>query len=466
MFEPFIYCRRRLALTRKLSNGLVLLPGNRQSPMNSLDNCYPFRQDSSFLYFAGIDQPGFILLLDLENGDEILAGPRPTQDDLVWSGPRARLEELAEQVGIGHVETLEELKTRVHSAQQSGRTVHYLPSCREENLAFLASLLEISTTALRAGFSRPLIQALVALRSVKSAEEISELEAAAELGYELHRAAMGMAVPGLYEWEIAGELEALAARAGRLLSFRPIVTTHGEVLHNHQRQQRLKQGDLLLVDAGVESEGHYASDHTRTCPVGGRFSSRQRDVYAIVQAALERSRELIRPGVTYLEIHLDVCRTLTMGLRDLGLMHGEVDAAVAAGAHALFMPHGLGHMLGLDVHDMEELGEDLVGYDETIRRSAQFGLSRLRLGRELQPGFVLTAEPGIYFIPGLIEQWRAEGRHNQFINYSEVSRFLDFGGIRLEDDLLLTAEGNQLLGRPLPLGPDEVEALAPDLEMM
>jgi Xaa-Pro aminopeptidase len=308
--------------------------------------------------------------------------------------------------------------------------------------------------------SPKLIQAVVDLRSRKGTEEIAELDTAANLGYQLHTRAMQMARAGVYEWEIAGEMEALAAQSGRMLSFPPIVTVHGETLHNHQRETCLKNGDLLLVDCGVESPLHYASDHTRTTPVGGKFSTRQRAIFQLVLDCMVRAKELIQPGIAYLDIHLAVCRTLVEGLQSLDLMRGDVDQAVAAGAHALFMPHGLGHQLGLDVHDMEDLGEDYVGYDNKIHRSDQFGLSGLRLGRELQENFVLTVEPGIYFIPKLIQQWQNENRHTGYINYPELAEYLNFGGIRLEDDILVTNSGNRLLGQSIPLQPDEIETLS------
>jgi Xaa-Pro aminopeptidase len=292
---------------------------------------------------------------------------------------------------------------------------------------------------------------------VKGAEEIAELDAAANLGYQLHTRAMEMARAGAYEWEIAGELEAQAASSGRMLSFPPIVTVHGETLHNHQRGNCLKTGDLLLVDCGIESQLHYASDHTRTTPVGGTFTPRQRAVYQIVLDCMARAKELIQPGVAYLDVHLEVCRILVKGLQSLNLMRGDIDQAVAAGAQALFMPHGLGHQLGLDVHDMEDLGEDYVGYNDQIQRSSQFGLSGLRLGRELQENFVLTVEPGIYFIPKLIQQWQGKDRLTDYINYPELTEYLNFGGIRLEDDILVTNSGNRLLGRPIPLLPDEIK---------
>ena len=457
MFTTEIYQLRRQKLVQQVKNGLILLLGNIDSPFNSADNCYRFRQDSSFLYFTGLDQPGLATLLDIDSNSEILFGRQQSLDDVIWSGSQPSLQNQAEQIGISAAASIDTLEKVCSSAIAAGRTIHYLPTCRTENQITLSKLLGKNIATVDKDISPELIKTVVALRSIKGEEEIAELDAAADLGYQLHTTAMEMAREGIYEWEIAGELEAVAARAGRMLSFPPIVTTHGEILHNHQRNNQLQNGNLLLVDCGVESHLHYASDHTRTVPVGGKFSSRQRDIYQIVLSTMERARELIRPGITYLDVHLAACRTLMEGLQSLGLMQGDIDQAVAAGAHALFMPHGLGHMLGLDVHDMEDLGEDHVGYDDTIQRSTQFGTSGLRLGRELQEGFVLTVEPGIYFIPKLIEQWQETGRHAEFINYAKLTEYLDFSGIRLEDDLLVTKGGNRLLGRPIPLQIDEIE---------
>ena len=459
MFATEIYQQRRQKLVQQLETGLILLLGNVDSPFNSVGNFYRFRQDSSFLYFCGLDQPGFAAILDVDSGREILFGQEQSLDDVIWSGSHATLQNRAERIGIADAEPISGLGSLLSSAIAAGRKVHYLPTSRAENRIMLGDLLGKSISAVDNDISPELIRAVVALRSIKGNEEIAELDAAADLGYQLHTTAMGMAREGVYEWQIAGELEAVAARAGRMLSFPPIVTTHGEILHNHQRDQQLKIGDLLLVDSGVESGLHYASDHTRTTPVGGQFSPRQRDIYQIVLASMERARELIRPGMTYFDVHRAACRALVEGLQSLGLMQGDVDQAVSAGSHALFMPHGLGHQLGLDVHDMEDLGEDYVGYDSQVQRSTQFGTSGLRLGRELQKGFVLTVEPGIYFIPKLINQWKNTDQHTDYINYAKLEEYMDFGGIRLEDDILVTGSGNRLLGRPIPLQIEDIEVI-------
>jgi len=456
-FAAHIYQIRREKLSQQVNNGLILLLGNVDTPFNSVDNHYRFRQDSSFLYFCGLDQPGLTMLLDSETGVATLFGKPQSLDDVIWSGSLPTLQTLAEKVGIKTTASLTGLETILTAATRAGRTIHYLPSCRLENKIHLAQLLGKNIEVISREVSPQLIRAVVALRSVKGAEEIAELDAAANLGYQLHTRAMEMARAGAYEWEIAGELEAQAASSGRMLSFPPIVTVHGETLHNHQRGNCLKNGDLLLVDCGIESQLHYASDHTRTTPVGGTFTPRQRAVYQIVLDCMARAKELIQPGVAYLDVHLEVCRILVKGLQSLNLMRGDIDQAVAAGAQALFMPHGLGHQLGLDVHDMEDLGEDYVGYNDQIQRSSQFGLSGLRLGRELQENFVLTVEPGIYFIPKLIQQWQGKDRLTDYINYPELTEYLNFGGIRLEDDILVTNSGNRLLGRPIPLLPDEIK---------
>ncbi len=457
MFSTDIYRQRRHKLIAQVGEGLILLPGNLDSPFNSPDNCYRFRQDSSFLYFCGLDQPDLAVVLDVDSGEETLYGAATDLETGVWSGVLPSLEERAAAVGIARNAALETIGRTLQQARAAGRKIHLLPTCRGENRLRLAAWLGTTAAAPKPFASAELIRAVVALRSVKEKGEIAELDAAADLGRRLHLTAMKMARPGQYEWRIAGELEAVAAQAGRMLSFPPIVTVHGEILHNRQRHHRLQKGDLLLVDAGVESSLHYASDHTRTVPVGGVFSRRQKAIYWIVLAAMDRARELIRPGVRYLDVHLDACRVLILGLQELGLMRGDADAALHAGAHALFMPHGLGHMLGLDVHDMEDLGEDFVGYDEGVRRRQQFGLSNLRLGRELREHFALTVEPGIYFIPELIRRWRQERRCEEFINYAKVPDYLDCRGIRLENDVLVTAGGNRLLGRDIPLRSEDVE---------
>ncbi|NOQ41054.1 MAG: M24 family metallopeptidase, partial [Desulfuromusa sp.] len=346
MFTTEIYQKRRQQLSQQVKSGLILLLGNVDSPFNSADNCYRFRQDSSFLYFAGLDQPGLAILLDTDSGDEILFGQQQSLNDVIWSGSKPSLQNQAERIGMSEAASIDTLENACSSAIAAGRTIHYLPTCRTENQITLSKLLQKNIAAVDKDISPALIKAVVVLRSIKCEEEIAELDAAADLGYQLHTTAMGMARAGIYEWEIAGELEAVAARTGRMLSFPPIVTIHGEILHNHQRNNQLQNGDLLLIDCGVESHLHYASDHTRTVPVGGYFSSRQHGIYQVVLSAMERAKELIRPGIAYLDVHLAACRTLVEGLQSLGLMQGNVDRAVAAGAQALFMPHGLGHMLG------------------------------------------------------------------------------------------------------------------------
>lgn len=324
----------------------------------------------------------------------------------------------------------------------------------------LEDLTGIRASMTRSHASVELIKAIVSLRSVKEACEIAEIDKACNVGYEMHTAAMRLCKPGVSEQYIAGILEGIAASYGRMVSFATILTQHGETLHNHDHSQLLQEGRLMLTDAGAELMSYYCSDHTRTVPVGGKFTSRQRDVYNIVLACHDKALELAKPGITYKSVHLEVCKVLAQGLKDLNLMKGDIDDAVAAGAHALFLPHGLGHMMGLDVHDMENLGQNYVGFDDEVQPSTQFGLSALRMGRRLQEGFVITDEPGCYFIPALIDKWRTEKQHTDFLNFDEIEKFKDFGGIRLEDDILITPEGSRFTGeKRIPITVEEVEAI-------
>jgi Xaa-Pro aminopeptidase len=372
-------------------------------------------------------------------------------------GPQPLLREKAETVGVSNTAPSSALVSVVKQALDANRKVHFLPPYRAENKLSLEKLLDIHPDEQGTRASKELIRAIVALRSVKEDQEVAEIEKAIDTAWLMHTTAMKMAQPGVFEHEIAGAVEGIALSAGGTLSFPLILSKRGETLHNHYHGNKLEAGDLLLVDGGCELASHYATDHTRTCPVGGRFSQRQKDIYQIVLDAEVKAIEAIRPGVPFKSIHLLAAEIIGRGLKDLGLMKGDIPLAVAQGAHALFFPHGLGHMMGLDVHDMEDLGENFVGYDEEIKRSDLFGTAYLRLGRRLQQGFVLTVEPGIYFIPALIEKWGSEGRFNEFINYDKVKEYIGFGGIRIEDDVLVTADGYRLLGKPIPKTVEEVE---------
>jgi len=457
MFSSETYINRRNKLKDRVSGGVVLLLGNTDSPMNYADNCYYFRQDSSFLYFFGLDFQKLAGLIDLDSGEETIFGDDVNIQDIIWMGPQVPLKEKALRCGVAKTEPYRNLQVSIDKAIQSGRKVHFLPPYRSGNKLLLNELLGISASRLSAYASVTLIKAIVDIRSIKEKQEIVEMRKASAVGYQMHVTAMKMAKVGVWEQDIAGTIEGIANAGGGMVSFPVILSQNGETLHNHDHSQHLQNGRLLLVDAGAEIGSRYASDFTRTLPVGGKFSQKQRDIYEIVLATNNRARELTKPDVTYLSVHLDAAEVIVSGLKEIGLMKGDVREAVAAGAHALFMPHGLGHMLGLDVHDMEDLGQIYVGYDDEIRPSSQFGLASLRMGRRLQEGFVVTDEPGIYFIPALIEKWKAEKINTDFINFDKLENYYDFGGIRLEDDILVTATGAEIIGERIPITPEEVE---------
>ncbi len=458
MFEAKIYTERRKKLKEKVSEGVILLLGNIDSPMNYLDNTFHFRQDSSFLYFFGLDFQQLAGVIDVDTGEEILFGNDVDMEDIIWMGPQVAFKENAAKVGIQQSHPFNKLFDTISEAIKKGRKIHFLPPYRGENKLLLQELLGISANKQSEYASLELIKAVIALRSVKEDCEINELIKAANAGYEMHVAAMKMAKAGVWEQKIAGTIEGISLAHGSVPSFPIILSQNGETLHNHDHSNILEEGRLMLVDAGAESTMKYASDFTRTSPVGGKFSQKQREIYEIVLAANNRATELAKPGTTYLSVHLEAAEVIASGLKALGLMKGDVKEAVKAGAHALFFPHGLGHMMGLDVHDMEDLGQIYVGYDDEIRPVNQFGTAYLRLGRRLEKGFVITNEPGIYFIPALIDKWKAEKINTDFINFEKVDQYRGFGGIRLEDDLLITANGSELIGKRIPITPEEVEA--------
>lgn len=458
MFESSIYQKRRQALREKMSSGIILILGNNEAPANYPDNTYKFRQDSSFLYFFGHAHPGYAGIIDIDAGEEYFFGDDVTMDDIIWMGPQPSVKELAARVGVDKSFPFSQLRTMVGKAISQRRKINFLPPYRYDNMLLLEELTGIRASMTRQHASVELIKAVVSLRSVKEACEIAEIDKACNIGYEMHTAAMRLCKPGVSEQYIAGVLDGIASSYGNMVSFATILTQNGQTLHNHDHSHILEAGRLMLTDAGAESTTNYCSDHTRTIPVGGKFTSRQRDVYSVVLACHDRALELARPGVTYQSVHLDVCKVLAQGLKDLGIMKGNVEEAVAAGAHALFMPHGLGHMMGIDVHDMEDLGQNYVGYDDEVRPSQQFGLASLRMGRRLEEGFVITDEPGCYFIPALIDKWKAEHLHTDFLNYDVIETFKDFGGIRLEDDILITPDGSRFTGeKRIPITLEEVE---------
>lgn len=460
MFDSSVYKQRRQALREKVGHGLILILGNNEAPANYPDNTYKFRQDSSFLYFFGHSHPGYAGVMDIEAGEDYFFGNDVTMDDIIWMGPQPSVKDLAAQVGVEKSFPFDKLKEFIGKAISQHRPIHFLPPYRYDNMLLLEDLTGIRASMTKQHASVELIKAVVALRSVKEACEIAEIDKACNIGYEMHTAAMRLCKPGVSEQYIAGILDGIASSYGNMVSFATILTQNGQTLHNHDHSHLLEAGRLMLTDAGAESVTNYCSDHTRTIPVGGKFTSRQRDVYSIVLDCHDKALELAHPGVTYKSVHLEVCKVLAQGLKDLGLMKGDVNEAVAAGAHALFMPHGLGHMMGIDVHDMEDLGQCYVGYDDEIRPSDQFGLASLRMGRRLQEGFVITDEPGCYFIPALIDKWKAENMHKDFLNYEAIEKFKDFGGIRLEDDILIIPGGSRFTGeKHIPITISEVEQI-------
>ena len=460
MFETSVYKNRRARLKEKVKSGLVLILGNGEAPANYTDNTYKFRQDSSFLYFFGLNQPGFAGVIDIDSGDEYIFGNDVDMDDIIWMGPQPSVKDMAARVGVSKTAPFARLADCMKTAISQGRRIHFLPPYRFRNMLLLEELLGIRPALVKNYASLELIKAVVDLRSVKEPCEIEEITKACNIGYEMHTAAMRNCKPGVKEQYIAGLIEGIAASYGSMVSFPVILSQNGETLHNHDHSQILQEGRMMLTDAGAEEVSHYCSDFTRTVPVGGKFLTRQKEVYNIVLAANNKAIEIAKPGVTYQYVHLEVCKVLAQGLKDLGLMKGDVTEAVAAGAHALFMPHGLGHMMGLDVHDMEDLGQIYVGYDDETRPIDQFGTSSLRMGRRLQEGFVITDEPGCYFIPALIDQWRAQGIHKEFLNYDKIETFKDFGGIRLEDDILIIPGGSRFLGdKRTPITVEEVEEI-------
>ena len=459
MFDKKVYIERRNRLRQMMGSGLILIPGNQDSPMNYKDNPYPFRQDSTFLYFFGLDQPALFGIIDANEGVDYLFGNDIDIEDIIWMGPQPSIKELGALAGIEKTYHHNELFNIVNTCLWRGCRTHFLLPYRAKTKLLLKNLLGIHTAKLKDYVSLELTRNIIEMRSVKDALEIQEMEKACETGYLMHSKAMVMAHPGMTEKEIAGALEGIAHSYGPGTSFPSIVTQNGQTLHNHSHSLTLTNGRLLLVDAGAESNEHYASDFTRTIPVGGKFTQKQLDIYNLVLKANDAAAKLIRPGVTFLSIHLEIAKIIASGLMDLGLMKGNLEDAVTNGAHAMFFPHGLGHMLGLDAHDMENLGQIYVGFDDETRPSEQFGTAYLRMGRKLKEGFVVTNEPGIYFIPALIQKWENEGINREYINFNKVHDYIGFGGIRLEDDMLVMDKGSRVLGKRIPIYPDEIEAL-------
>ena len=459
LFDKTTYQSRRKRLKAQLGKGLILLLGNEESSMNYRDNLYPFRQDSSFLYFFGLDKPGLAGVIDIDNDKEIIYGRDLTMDEIVWTGPQPSLAEQATGVGITHTQPVASLAADLTSAQASGRTIHFLPPYRPENLLKISGMLGIAPTAVGHRASVPLIKAIVEQRSSKTEEEVVQIEEAVNITAAMHLAAITGARDGITEYELAGSLQGIAIAGGGNLAFPTILTVNGQVLHNHYGPTVMREGRIAICDSGAENAMHYAGDMTRTFPVGKKFTPVQREMYDIVLGAQEAAIQALKPGVLFRDVHALAAQKLMEGLKAAGVVKGDPAAAVAAGAHTIVFQCGLGHMMGLDVHDMEDLGEEYVGYTDTMKKSREFGWKSLRLARALEPGFVVTIEPGLYFIPELMDQYKAEKKYLDFINYDQLEAFRTFGGIRIEEDLLITDSGSRLLGKPLAKTADAIEAL-------
>lgn len=466
MFSKDVYARRRQTLVAKMADsaaegkrGIALFIGNTEAPAQYKDNCYKFRQDSTWLYFFGIDQPLYAAIIDLDNGNETIFANDVEIGDIIWMGPQPSVASVAASVGVEKSAPYTDLNAAVAKVLAEGRPVHFVKPSRYYNTMKIASLLGCGTDEVAGRFSLALTKAIISMRLVKEDCEIEAIDDACNLGYEMHTVARNSIVPGIIEQEIVGKMDGVTLSKGWGVSFPTILTQHGETLHNHLHDKIIEPGKLMVIDAGAESNVHYASDFTRTYPTSGKFTAKQREIYQIVCDCNEFAFSMTRPGISYREVHLKTMHLMLEELRALDIVRGDVQDMVEAGIAGLFMPHGLGHNMGLDVHDMEDYGENYVGYDDDQSRSPQLGLGSLRMARKLVPGNVITDEPGIYFIPALIEKWKSEKTDQGFVNYSKLESYYDFGGIRLEDDVLVTADGARRLGKErLPISPDDVEA--------
>jgi Xaa-Pro aminopeptidase len=459
MFSKEIYISRRQHLKILVGSGTILLPGNGQSSMSYKDNWYPFRQDSTFLYFTGLDKENLAIIIDIDNDTEIIFGDEATMDDIIWNGHQQSILAMAALCGCTIAKPFKELETYLKNAQDKKQTIHYLPPYCAEHSVQLSHLLLMPLNRVADNISIDLIKAIVSQRQIKTDEEIVEIKKAVTITEQMHLKGLRSTQAGLTEAHVAGLVQAVGISGGGNLSFPTILTTHGEILHNHYGNNILSAGSLVLLDAGAETNMHYAGDLTRTFPVNAAFTALQKEVYTIVLNAQQTAAAALAPGKLFLDIHLLAAEKLTEGLKEIGLIQGDVKEAVAAGAHTLFFQCGLGHMMGLDVHDMENLGEQYVGYTPDMKKSTAFGLKSLRLGKALQAGFVVTVEPGLYFIPALMDRWAAEKKLSQFIDYNQLTYFRNFGGIRIEDDYLLTQDGHELLSTSLPRTVNEIEGI-------
>ena len=464
MFNKETYIRRRSELKKLVGNGVIILFGNNEAPANYPANGYaPMRQDSSFLYYFGQHRDGLVGVIDIDNDEELLIGDDIDVEDIVWMGYTPSVADLAAEVGVSKTAPMKELKALCNEALRQKRPVHFLPPYRFDTKIQIMDLLGIHPSQQKEAASLQLIKAVVKMRATKEPQEIEAIERACDVGYAMHTTAQLLIRPGITERFVGGQVDGVARSLAQGVSFATIFTQHGEIMHGNPSDAKLEEGRLALCDAGCELND-YCSDNTRTMPVSGKFSQRQLEIYTIVEACHDYVLEVAKPGVKYADVHFAVCRLMTERLKELGLMKGDTDEAVAAGAHAMFLPHGLGHMMGMDVHDMEGLGQIYVGFDEETRPNLeQFGTNCLRMGRRLEEGFVVTDEPGIYFIPHLIDLWRKEGHCAEFLNFDKLETYKDFGGIRIEDDLLITKDGCRFMGKQrIPYHPQELEAFMAD----
>ena len=458
MFPKSTYIERRKVLKEKLGKGLVLFFGNDESPMNYTDNTYHFRQDSTFLYYFGIQHPGLTAIIDIDNDKEIIFGDDFTIDDIVFMGPKPKISERAEQCGVKTAMKTAELEMVLKKAVTKKQLIHFLPLYRPENKIKLQELIGIKPGEVTLKYSIDLVKVVVSQREIKSDDEIRQLNQAVDVTVDMHVAAMKFAKPGMTEAQVTAEIHRIALAAGGNISFPIIATINGQTLHNHYHGNTIKEGDLFLIDAGFENEMMYAGDLSSTIPVGKKLSPEQREIYQLTLDAHRAAVNSLGVGIPFRNAHLSACKTIFNGLKDMGFTKGNTDDAFESGAHALFFPCGTGHMMGLDVHDMEDLGEVWVGYNGQPK-STQFGLKSLRLAKPLQPGHVFTIEPGIYFIPELIDLWQSQNKFNEFIHWDKVNKYRDFGGIRNEEDFVMTETGARLLGKQKPMTIDEIEAI-------
>ncbi|WP_314351183.1 aminopeptidase P family protein [Segatella oris] len=461
MFDTATYIRRRNELKKLVKEGIIILFGNNESPANFPNNgYYPFRQDSSFLYYFGLQRDGLVGIIDIDNDKDILVGNDIDIEDIVWYGSVESMTEMMQRCGAQETLPMKALKTICNEALSKHRKIHFLPPYRHDIKIQVFDLLGVHPIQQKEAASMELIKAVVKMRSVKEQQEIEELERAAVIGYMMHTTAMRLTKPGVTEKFVSGQVDGIAHSYGAMVSFPTIYTQHGEILHGAPSMNKLEEGRLVLCDAGGETLNNYCSDNTRTMPVNGKFTQRQLEIYSIVEACHDYTLELAKPGVKYADVHFAVCRLMFDRLKELGLAKGNTEEAVRAGAHAMFLPHGLGHMMGMDVHDMENLDQINVGFDEETRPNLeQFGTNCLRMGRRLEEGFVVTDEPGIYFIPALIDEWKAKKHCAEYLNFDKLETYKDFGGIRIEDDVLITKDGCRFIGKDrIPYHPKDVEA--------